>query len=184
MSVSGSAIAKVPQALAFAGRVLPLQPLQPLLGACLDEIRRRHPDIFDRLGPYADKRFGLVPTDLPFAFVLEPSRTNPKVTAVRALPRRIDVKIIGPLAALIALADGSCDGDALFFSRDIQIEGDIEAVVALRNAIDDARIDVIAESVAWLGPLSPIVERLVRGVLAGPVAAASPADLAGGSRWN
>lgn len=184
MSVSGSAIARVPQVLALAGRVLPLMPLQPLLGACLDEIRRRHPDVFDRLGPYADKRFGLVPTDLPFAFVLEPSRAHPRVTAVRSLPRRIDVKITGPLAALIALADGSCDGDALFFSRDIQIEGDIEAVVALRNAIDDARIDVVAESVAWLGPLSPIVERLVRGVLANPATAAPPAGLAESGRWS
>ncbi|AGH97674.1 hypothetical protein A11S_851 [Micavibrio aeruginosavorus EPB] len=35
------------------------------------------------------------------------------------------------------MIDGRYDGDALFFSRDIYIEGDTEAVVCLRNALDD-----------------------------------------------
>ena len=109
---------------------------------------------------------------------------NPTVTATRSLPRRIDVRITGPLAALIGLVYGSCDGDALFFSRDRQIEGDMEAAVALRNAIDDAVIDIVAESVAWMGPLSPIVERLVRGVIGDPHGQ-QRRDLASkGGSWN
>lgn len=166
MSVSGATVSRVPIALAFAGRVLPLLPLQILLATCLREIRTRHPQIFDRLGPYSGKTFGLAPTDLPFAFVLEPRRLNPRVFATRSLPAT-DVRIAGPFATLISLADGTCDGDALFFSRDIQIEGDMEAALALRNAIDDCRIDIVAEAAAWLGPLSSVAERILRSLING-----------------
>ena len=184
MPVPGSSISRLPLVFALAGRFLPLLPLQPVLAASLYGIQKRHPQIFDRLGAHAAKRYGLDPTDLPFAFVLEPRRVNPTVTATRSLPRRIDVRITGPLAALIGLVDGSCDGDALFFSRDLQIEGDMEAAVALRNAIDDAGIDIVAESVAWMGPLSPIVERLVRGVIGDPPGQ-QRRDLASkGGSWN
>ena len=170
--------------LALAGRVLPLLPLQPLLGACLYGIQKRHPQIFDRLGSHAMKRFWLDPTDLPFAFVLEPTRVNPRVTAIRSMPRQIDVRITGALAALIGLVDGSCDGDALFFSRDLQIEGDMEAAVALRNAIDDAGIDIVAESVAWLGPLSPVIERLLRGAIGDPPGQQRRYPVSEGGSWN
>ena len=55
----------------------------------------------------------------------------------------------------------------MFFSRDIAVEGDISAVLALRNALDDARIDVLAEVAAVFGPLSSPAERLAR--LAAPL---------------
>ena len=168
MPASGVFMERVPPALALAGRFLPLLPLQPVLGACLHGIQKRHPQIFDRLGAHAAKRFGLDPTDLPFVFVLAPARVNPKVVALRSMPQQIDVRVTGTIAALIGLVDGSCDGDALFFSRDIQVEGDMEAAVALRNAIDEAGIDIIAESIAWLGPLSPIAAQLLRGVIGSP----------------
>ena len=184
MRVSRLSISRMPRVFAVAGRVLPLLPLQPILAACLYGIQKRHPQIFDRLGSHDAKRYGLDPTDLPFAFVLEPRRINPRVTAIRSLPRRIDVRIKGSLAALIGLVDGSCDGDALFFSRDLQIEGDMEAAVALRNAIDDAGIDIVAESVAWMGPLSPVVERLLRGII-GDHPGQQQTDLASeGKSWN
>jgi predicted lipid carrier protein YhbT len=154
--------------LALASRVLPLLPLQILLGICLREIRGRHPRIFDRLGVHTGKRYGLDPTDLPLAFVLEPRRMNPRVTVVRTLPQGIDARIAGPLSALIGMTDGSYDGDALFFSRDIEIDGDMEAVVALRNAIDDSRVDFMSESVAWLGPLAAPIEQLLRRIVSAP----------------
>lgn len=182
MSVSGATVSKMPIALAVAGRVLPLLPLQILLAICLREIRNRHPQIFDRLGDYCDKTFALVPTDLPFAFVLEPRRLNPRVFAVRSLPDT-DVRISGSFAALISLADGTSDGDALFFSREIQIEGDMEAALALRNAIDDSRIDIIAEAAAWLGPLSPMAQRVLRDVINGSMwSSRDPAPERGS--WN
>ena len=85
MPVSGSSISRLPLVFALAGRVLPLLPLQPVLAASLYGIQKRHPQVFDRLGAHAAKRYGLDPIDLPFAFVLEPRRVNPtpKTTANR-----------------------------------------------------------------------------------------------------
>ena len=182
MSEIESAVARMPAPFALAARLLPLLPLQLMLDASVREIHARHPRIFDRLGSHTGKRFGLDPTDLPLAFVLEPRQRDPQVRAVRTLPAGIDATIAAPLAALIGMVDGSFDGDALFFSRDIQIDGDMEAVVALRNAIDDSRIDLVAESVAWLGPIKAPAERLLRGIVGAP---ALHRDNQGGAQpWN
>lgn len=161
------ALSMPPELATLAMRHLPLAPLQALLTLCLRRIQRQHPQIFDRLGCHADKHFGLEPTDLPIAFVLEPSPPEPKVTVVRNLPPCLDAHIAGPLAALIGLVDGEQDGDALFFSRDLEVEGDIEAVLALRNAVDNARINLIGEALAWLGPLAAPGERALRDLISG-----------------
>ena len=57
-----------------------------------------------------------------------------------------DARIAAPLIVLLGMIDGTYDGDALFFSRDLVIEGDTEAVLALRNAIENAEL---APSVCW-----------------------------------
>ena len=184
MPASGSSTSRVPRVFALAGQVLPLLPLQPMLGACIHGIQRRHPQIFDRLGCHATKRYGLDPTDLPFACLLEPRRVNPTVTAVRSLPRQLDIRITGTLAAFIGLVDGSCDGDALFFSRDIQVEGDMEAAVALRNAIDEAGIDLVAESVAWLGPLAAVAGPILQSVIGAPPGQHRSDPISETGSWN
>ena len=69
-----------------------------------------------------------------------------------------------PVAGLRQL-HGALDGDALFFSGDIAFEGDTEAILALRNAIDDAEIDLATEIAAIFGPLSSLVERSAHGIL-------------------
>jgi Putative lipid carrier protein len=146
-------------------RPLPLFPLQPLLAAVISSVLKRHPDIFDRLGDYAGKTFGLNPTDLPFAFVLELRSGQPAAHAVRELPEMLDARISGPMAALVGLLDGSYDGDALFFSRDLVVEGDVEATLALRNAVDDAQIDLAGEIASQLGPFSRQAEIVIRKLL-------------------
>ena len=155
-------IPALPPLLAALVRPLPLAPLQPVLALLLGGIARRHPGLFERLGEHAGKRFGLRPTDLPLAFVLCPGRTS--LRAVRELPDGLDARIAGPLAGLLGLASGRLDGDALFFSRDLSVQGDIEAVVALRNAVDDAGLDLVAEAAALLGPFAPAAERMARVV--------------------
>jgi predicted lipid carrier protein YhbT len=162
MPPSNSTISKVQPLLATVLRPLPLLPLQPLLALTLDRIGRRHPGIFKRLGIHAGKRFGLRPIDLPFAFVLEPRLTRPRVIAVRHLPEGLDVRVSGPLAGLVGLVTGTLDGDALFFSRDLHVEGDIEALLALRNTIDDAQIDLVGEALDGLGPFKAPAERFVQ----------------------
>jgi predicted lipid carrier protein YhbT len=54
---------------------------------------------------------------------------------------------------------GAEDGDALFFSRDLAVEGDTAAVLALRNAMDDAELDLTEELAALSGPLAAPLRR-------------------------
>ena len=142
---------------ALALRFAPLLPLS-LAGQRLTSLlAERHPALFSRLGDQANKVFLIDPTDLPLVFVLKPRPDSP---AFRALRREEtvawDARIAGPLAALIGLVHGAYDGDALFFSRDLAIEGDTEAVVALRNAIDNEELDLVREATALLGPFDTL----------------------------
>ncbi|MBI5166006.1 MAG: SCP2 sterol-binding domain-containing protein, partial [Magnetospirillum sp.] len=116
----------------------PVRPslLQPAFDAMLRVVRRRHPDILDRLSAYADAVVCIDPTDLPFVLLLEPNPEDPRLTVRRAVdPGEVSATVRGPLETLIALAEGRVDGDALFFTRQLVVEGDTEVVVALRNAV-------------------------------------------------
>ena len=144
-----------------------LQPLPPLpLGLALTALSRRlsarHPGMLRRLGAYADRAVLIDPTDLPFVLRMEPS-AGPRVTAHRR--RRAPeaaARIAGPLSALTGMLHGRYDGDALFFSRDLVIEGDTEAVLALRNALDDAELDLAEELAALAGPFGAAVRQGLR----------------------
>lgn len=136
---------------------LPLLPLQLALAAVLNRVHRRNPAMFERLGEHARARFGIRPIDLPFAFVVE--ARPPRLSVVRDLPCAIDARISASAANLLALLEGRVDGDALMFSRELVVEGDVEAVLALRNAIDDAQLDLAAELSSLFGPLGSPVRR-------------------------
>ncbi len=136
-------------------RPLPLFPLRPLLVHIVTLVAEKHPELFQRLGEHAEKIFLIEPTDLPFAFVLKPFPDYPELEAVRAFDNiKYDARISGPLFKLLDLVEGRLDGDAMFFSRDLVIEGDTEAVLALRNALDDTEGDLIDEIVDSLGLFS------------------------------
>ena len=146
----------------------PVRPalLQPLFDTMLRLVRTRHPDILERLEAYGDKIVCIDPVDLPFALVLEPDPAQPRLTVRRFVDAdEVHATIRGPLETLIALAEGRMDGDALFFSRQLVVEGDTEVVVALRNAIDGAGIDLVADLTAALGPLSQPARRAAGSLL-------------------
>ena len=167
-----STIRAAPAVVTLGLRPLPLWPLEAVFARVLAAVVDRHPRIFDRLGDFAGRGFGIDPTDMPFAIELRPRAAAPQISVVRQLPPSgLDARIAGPLAALVGLVGGALDGDALFFSRDLVIDGDVAAVVALRNAIDDAGIDLIVVAASLLGPLSAPVEVAARTVLErlGPV---------------
>ncbi|MDT9600871.1 ubiquinone anaerobic biosynthesis accessory factor UbiT [Sphingosinicella rhizophila] len=156
----------VPVAAHFFLRRLPLFPLHFALRRMARSVGRRRPGLFDRLGAHADKLFLVDPTDLPFVLRFHPRPTWPTIE-----PRRReragawDARIAGSLGALAGMIQGNVDGDALFFSRDIIVEGDIEAVLALRNALDDAEIDLIAEAAALLGPAGGTIRQVAHRFL-------------------
>ncbi|MEZ5686264.1 MAG: SCP2 sterol-binding domain-containing protein [Paracoccaceae bacterium] len=147
----------------WPGRALRLAPLMPVqlgLNRFVARLAREHPKMFRRLGEHGAKRFEIDPVDLPVVILLEPREGAPKVTLARR-SRPHDARIAGPLAALLGLVHGAYDGDALFFSRDLVIEGDTAAVLALRNAIDAAELDLAAEIEALAGPARGMVGRFV-----------------------
>lgn len=127
-----------------------LRLLERLAGFTLTAVLDRHPEIFDRLGDYAASRFLIDVKDTPYILLLVLSdksvRMYPHAAKIRA-----DAVIRGNFKTLVKLAQGGGDGDALFFSRDITIEGNTEAVLALRNAIDDCDLDILHDSFAALG---------------------------------
>ena len=115
----------------------PLFILQPILKRAMCSAVRRRPELFERLGIHRNKKFLINPTNLPFAFLLCPDLNTPTLRACRAPLPAHDAQIQGTFLTLFKMIDGQLDGDALFFSRDLSITGDIEAVVVLRNALDD-----------------------------------------------
>jgi predicted lipid carrier protein YhbT len=140
----------------------PLAPLQPLLRRVVTDIARRHPRLFARLGDNARRRFLVDVEELPFVLLLQPRPSSPTFRAFHRhrIPEH-DVRIAGAFAALFRLLDSEADSDALFFSRDIVVEGNTEAIVALRNAIDDLEGPLTEEVAAAFGPLAGILRRLL-----------------------
>lgn len=148
--------------LGLAARPLPAAPLQALLRAVLRRLEARHPEVFARLRPLASTTFLIEPWDVPFKVVLRPGARPSDLRVLRQeTPTPAVAAVIGgSLTTLLALLQGRGDGDALFFSRDLVFEGDTEAVLTLRNALDGADIDVFEDVISALGPLAATVRRL------------------------
>jgi O2-independent ubiquinone biosynthesis accessory factor UbiT len=134
---------------------LPLFALQPLLRRIVRAVARRHPELFVRLGDSCNKRFLIDPSNLPFYLLLCPDAERPRLTA-HSRRREIahDVYISGTFLTLLRMIDSQIDSDALFFNRDLIVTGDSEAVVALRNALDDMDGTLADDVAASFGPFS------------------------------
>ena len=158
----------------LAAAPLPVFMLQPAVTMAMRVFLKRYPGIADRMAPYPDAVVGIDPVDLPFSLVLSFGTGGPELRMVRDLDRAgctITAAVHGPLSVLTALAEGRIDGDAVFFSRRLVIEGDTEVILALRNAIDDADVNLARDLVKLLGPvqrpLAPlhrVLNRIMGGV--------------------
>lgn len=156
---------RVPDLVSSALRPLPLLPLEIFLQQLTSSIVRRHPDILERIGR-TGLRFGIDPIDVPFVMEIELRDGSAGVRVMRSLDgRSLQARITGTLAALMGLVDGEADGDALFFSREIVVTGDIAAVLALRNAVDAAEITLLREAAALVQLWVSQPGRLLRGLL-------------------
>ncbi len=122
----------------FLLRPIPLKILQPAINRAVSKVIEKNPQIFDRLATNGNKSILINPTNLPMVFLFKPNHLNPSVYAYRnENGLSYDASISGSVLTLLSMIDGELDGDALFFTRDIVINGDTEAIVALRNAFDD-----------------------------------------------
>lgn len=165
---------------AVVGRLFPAfagLPFGPMLTVSLRALARRRPALFERLGEHRRERYFIDPVDLAFAFTIVPDGERSVVrTARKGEASTCGVVIRGPLLTLLALLDGTLDGDALFFNRVISISGRTEAVLALRNAIEDAELRP-ADLIGIGGTLARLVDAGILGGLdtARRLAASAPA---------
>jgi predicted lipid carrier protein YhbT len=147
----------------FLARPVPLAPLRSLVWAAFAVMRRRHPEAFRRLRELDEADLLIDPIDLPHCFLLRVGREPPELTVFRAPSDApgAAAAVHGPLSTLIGLLEGRLDGDAVFFSRDLVIEGDTAVVVAVRNALEGAEIDLVDDLVRFLGPLAAPARRVL-----------------------
>lgn len=144
-------------------RPVPLFVLQALLDRVVAHIAGDRPEIFERMGEKARCAILIDPADMPFVLVLRPNPAAPQMRVLRrGRASGHDASITGSFLALVRLIDTQLDGDALFFSRDLRIAGDVEAVVALRNAMDDVEGSIAADVAALHGPLGIAALELLR----------------------
>ena len=154
----------LPPLLAKPVEFAPLWLVERVARTIFSGVLKAHPDLFERLGDYRQTRYCFSPSDLPLHFRVVPAAQTLAVS--RGEPPLADARIEGPIALLLGLLEGRCDADALFFSRDLSVTGDMEAMLALRNALDDSAIDLPRELGALAGPLSPLVTGAARHIRA------------------
>lgn len=144
---------------------LPLPLLQPFLKKIVRNLARNRTELFARLGPHQQKVFLIDPVNLPFVFLLTPAAENPRLRARRRsenIPH--DARIAGTFLTLLNMIDGRLDGDALFFTRDLMIDGDTEAIVVLRNALDDLEGNIVDDLALQLGSFGKTALAIFRRV--------------------
>ncbi len=112
-----------------------------------------HPKLFKNLGRLPEALVHLEPTDLPHRFGLRMGK-KPDFFLIEDASETPRATIAGPLASLIDMLEGREDGDALFFSREIQVTGDTEVVVALRNTLDREEMNLYEEVLSLCGPFA------------------------------
>lgn len=136
----------------------------PLLARVMDLMTKRHEAVFTRLAGQGCKRVQIEPQGLPVAFLLTLASPQQKTRLELTEPGMDDchATIRGPLRMLVDLLEGRLDGDALFFSRALTIEGDTEVIVALRNAIDGEEIDLADDLASLLGPFAGPAAQAIR----------------------
>jgi len=146
----------------FSGLVaknLPKAPINYLIDRFTKQMVKNHPSIVERLQHIEGTHFLICPTDLPHGVSLTVGNLN--LDAKLADDRNSDapdVTIMGPFMLLLSMLDGTQDGDALFFSRNITVEGNTEALLTLRNAIDSDDVDLKEEILSSFGFMRKVAE--------------------------
>lgn len=150
----------------FAGlalRPLPVTFLSQLIAFFLRRMDRLYPEISSRMEPLGLCHFHIVPTDFWFSFMvtLDHGKATAAVLRKEQFVSNVTATISGDLLSLMQLLEGSVDGDALFFSRQIMVEGETEAVLTLRNAVDSVDLSVEHILAGFAPPLKPLFKEVI-----------------------
>ncbi len=148
--------------LGFAAKPIPVTILQRIINKFVDKLVADNPEFITRLSCIDSPSWCIVPTDLPFVFYIsiaevdETEKLNVDVYKKDELYPTAKATIYASIVHLIQMMSGQTDGDAMFFGRDLHIEGSTEAVVALRNAMDGSGIDIEEKIVEYSGIFAPV----------------------------
>ncbi len=139
-------------------RPLPLFPLRVMLDRIVRGVAKKRPELFLRLGQHTRTRYLIDVNELPFLLLLTPDPGTPRLDACRRDDEpAAAVRIRGPFLDLFKVLDGRGDSDALFFNRDIEVTGDTEAAICLRNALDDLEGSAAEDVAESAGPFAPLL---------------------------
>ncbi len=164
-------------AVSLALATLPPPLIAALLRRMTQSLPRRYPKLAARMAELKGKRLLIVPDELPYAFLLEfpEGQFTIGLTDPAEAPET-EAQMRGPLRLFYDLVRGGRDGDALFFSRELAVTGDMATAVTLRNAMDGGGVDLFAEFLNLPAPIGPLVRGAGAavdrwaGILLGPLA--------------
>ena len=145
-------------------RPLPRAPLETVLRRLADRLSARHPSVLERVADVGRARLLLVATDLPWWALIVLDGRGAEITVGRQAEDptpQAHATVTGPVERLLACAQGGGDGDAMFFAREIEVSGNTDVLVALRNALDGAELDLARELAALAGPLQRPAARVM-----------------------
>ncbi len=122
-------------------------------GACR-QLQRRHPKLFRNLAALPAAFVLFEPSDLPHRFAVRLGQKPVSFFLMQDEAEKPDAKIRGALQALVDMLEGREDGDRLFFSRDIEVTGNTEVIVGLRNVLDREELSLYEEILSLCGPFA------------------------------
>ncbi|AEI38090.1 MAG: U32 family peptidase [Zymomonas mobilis subsp. pomaceae] len=140
---------------------LPRPMINPLCQIVIARLERRVPGLKQRLQPLDGKKLFVQPEELDVGFLLSFRNGHPELNALAVgSPVKVDAKLAASLDTFFDLLHGKSDGDALFFSRDLKVDGDMAVVVALRNAMDGLGEDLLSDIFSPPAPFNHLLNRV------------------------
>ena len=135
---------------------------ESVLARGVHDLRRRRPEVFERLGSVAEATIEIAPSGLPIIFRLSPTDARrPVSVGGRRGDAPCAARISGPLPLLLEVLDGRSDADAAFFSRRLVVTGDTRTIVGLHNTLEAAEL-APADLIGAPPILRPLVNALAR----------------------
>jgi O2-independent ubiquinone biosynthesis accessory factor UbiT len=153
---------RLPPPLARATmRAMPAPVLQRVIDILMSRMHKRHSRLFQNLEKLKSATVRINPTDVSHRFVLAFGKKGVSLTVANLEDFVCDAEIKGDLEALLNMLEGRLDGDQLFFSREIEITGKTDVVVALRNTLDREEINLLDDITSPLGPFKQPAQLMV-----------------------